>query len=106
MDLNLPTDEMTNKYFGEVLEVLCSNFKYSPAAAVELIHMYYRLFTDDAYCNPIGVATQNDDFFWHEGQFDIALRIHYYLTLKRDPAPMSYIKFRQDYQNNRWGQML
>lgn len=105
-DLNLPTDEDTNVYFEHVVKVLCDIFKYSHGAAVALTREYYRLFTDKAYCDSIGIPMQDDDFFFHEAAYGMALRIHYYLTLKQDPNPMKYIDFRTEYQKDRWREML
>ena len=97
MRLELPKDEDTNDYFCTVMSWLRSYFGYSESEACTLIHEYYRNFRDEEYCEKIGVAVQDDDFFWHERAGGMVLRIHYYLGLKGDPEPMKFIDWRADF---------
>jgi len=90
----LPTDEDTNIYFHSIVETLREECGYSIDEAAHLTEQYYRSSTDCEHCNAIGIPTQNDEFFWHEGASGMALRIHYYMKLKLDPNPMKFIDWR------------
>lgn len=94
MNPKLPTDDDTNLFFDDVAAKLVSDLGYDEATATALAREYYMSFTNADYCRRIGVAVQDEEFFFHEGVGGVALRIHYYLTLKGDPKPRSYIKWR------------
>ncbi|MEN8446310.1 MAG: hypothetical protein ABG776_15015 [Cyanobacteria bacterium J06555_13] len=94
MDPQLPTDADTNRFFSHVIDRLESSGVYSQQEACDLVREYYQKFRDPQYCQSIKIATQDDDFFFHEGVGGMARRIHYYLTLKGDPNPQSFVKWR------------
>lgn len=96
MEPKLPTDEDTNRFFSHVIDWLEESGKYSQAEACELVREYYQKFRDPQYCQSINVGVQDDDFFFHEGVGGMARRIHYYLTLKGDPHPQSFIEWRSN----------
>jgi len=94
MEPKLPTDEDTNMFFDDVISRLESDMGYSYSEACEMVRDYYDKFTDEGYCEKIGIPSQDDDFFFHEGVGGMALRIHYYLKLKEDPSPSKFIEWR------------
>lgn len=94
MKLNLPTDAETNQLFEDVAAKLCSNFGYTAARAAELIRDYYAKFRDEGYCDQINIPTQDDDFFFHEGVWGMAMRVHYYIGLNENPNPIAFIEWR------------
>lgn len=98
MNPELPTDEETNDYFCTVMSWLRTYFGYSESEACKLVQKYYSKFRDRKYCEKIGIPVQNDNFFWHQGAGDIALRIHYYLVLQGDPEPMKFIDWRIEFE--------
>jgi len=101
----LPTDEDFIRFFGRNVTALMDHFGHTFPSAVKLAKDYYRDFTDPAYCEAIGVPTQSDEFMWHEG-LDMANRIHYYLALRLDPDPHSYIEWRaQHYRERKAGEI-
>jgi hypothetical protein len=97
MEPRLPTDEDTNRFFDMVVTRLIQDFGYTSEEASSMVHSYYRSFRDEAYCKTINVPVQDDDYFFHESETGMALRIHYYLGLKADPDPRSFLKWRNEY---------
>lgn len=73
---------------------LVSDLGYDQAAADALAREYFTRFTDSGYCHQIGIPVQDEEFFFHEGAAGVALRGHYYLVLKGDPKPRSFIEWR------------
>jgi len=94
MEPLLPTDPDTNRFFDRVVDELQGYFDYAFDEAVRLAREYYTRFTDAQFCDSIGVPVQDDDFFHHEAPGGIAFRAHYYLGLKGDPKPSSFIEWR------------
>lgn len=93
----LPTaDEELIKDYGNNVGALTFEFGHSFWSAVALAREYYNKFTDEAYCRSIGIPTQNDEFFWHEGG-GMASRIHYYLVVGSDPDPRRFIDWRTEH---------
>jgi hypothetical protein len=101
MDPALPTDEVTNRFFDDVVSDLHCNFGYSMVEASNLIREYYVSFRDAEFCRAIRVPVQDDDYFLHEGVRGMALRIHYYLGIKGDPDPQAFIMWRTSLQSSR-----
>jgi hypothetical protein len=91
------SDEDTNYLFERIRDILIDVHRYSIDQADTLCRSYYRDFTDEAYCEKIGIPVQDDDYFHHESPHGMALRIHYYLGLQKDPSPYSFIEWRADY---------
>ena len=87
-----------NWMFDRIVANLQSLFAHEPTDAVALTQRYYDLFRDKAYCESIGVVVQDDDYFNHEAPMGMAMRVHYYLSLKGDPAPQSYLFWRREFQ--------
>jgi hypothetical protein len=102
MEQPISHDEVLNTLFSDTALALQKLFKYPRAQAGELSRDYYRLFTDSDYCATLGIPVQDEDFFHHEGPFHLALRAHYYLNLKADPRPESFIKWRTKHQRDLW----
>jgi hypothetical protein len=98
MEFHLPTDEDTNKLFEDAADKLRERFGYTIGEAEKMTLAYFTHFQDPEYCDRIGVPVQDEDFFHHEGQAGLAFRIHYYMGLKGDPNPMSFIDWRADFQ--------
>lgn len=94
MNMELSKDEEVNHFFGQVISILTSECSYPTEDASRLVREYYDFFRDADRCKQIGVPTQDDDFFFHEGIRGMALRVHYYLGLKGDPNPRSFIEWR------------
>lgn len=91
----LPTDEDTIRLFDEAIARLHQDAdEYSFQEASALAERYYRQFTDPAFCAQLGIPTQDDELFHHEGAAGLALRIHYYLTLRGDPNPKAFVAWR------------
>lgn len=91
----LPTDEDTVRLFDEAIARLHQDTdEYSFQEASALAQRYYRQFTDPAFCTQLGIPTQDDELFHHEGAAGLALRIHYYLTLRGDPTPKAFVAWR------------
>jgi hypothetical protein len=97
----ISTDPDVNRLFDKVIRSMVYEFAYSYEGASSLARKYYELFRDEAYCKTINVPVQDDDFFFHEAANGMALRIHYYLGLKLDPDPRSFVKWRAEYQKSR-----
>jgi hypothetical protein len=93
----LPADADVNRLFDRVVAEMQARLGYTAQAASALVHEYYTRFRDPQYCDEIHVPVQDDDFFFHEGTGGMALRVHYYLGLKENPDPMSFINWRADY---------
>ena len=94
MSFKLSDDEDVNMLFDEIASKLITDLGYSEDSAITSCEQYYKSFTDEEYCNEIGVPVQDDDFFFHESASGIALRIYYYLNLKGDPDPHKFIEWR------------
>lgn len=90
--MQIAADTETNRLLDQISAVLSE--RYSQAEAEALVRDYYVKFTDPSYCSSIGIPAQDDDFFFHEGVTGMALRIHYYLGLRGDPAPGKFIEWR------------
>lgn len=84
--------------FDRIVANLHSLFEYGSAEATALTERYYELFRDQSYCDSIGVGVQDENFFNHEAPKGMAMRAHYYLGLKADPSPQSYLFWRRDFQ--------
>lgn len=95
----LTADEDLNYIFDMAVAELQARFEYSEDSAIALTQEYYRLFRDPEFCRSIGVAVQDEEFFFHEAPGGMALRIHYYLGLKADPDPGKFIEWRTQYFN-------
>ena len=92
----LPTeDEDLITSYGDSVALLMSEFGHPFWPAVALARQYFVKFTDEGYCRSIGIPTQDEEFFWHEGA-GMAARIHYYLALGGDPDPHRFIDWRAD----------
>jgi len=89
------------KEVNDLLERISSNmqflFGYAPDEARALIVEYCKLFTDKTYCDSIGLRVQDDDYFFHEAAMGMAMRIHYYLGIKADPDPDTFLSWRKDF---------
>jgi hypothetical protein len=99
MHPKLTTDEDTNHLFDRVCLIL--EGIYSADEANAMVHEYYSSFRDPTFCARIHIPVQDDDFFHHQGDYDMALRIHYYLGLKGDPDPNKYVQWRAEYYRQR-----
>jgi hypothetical protein len=89
----LPSDEAFIEWYGDNVSFLMSEFGHTLEFSIQLARDYYFKFTDPSFCTSIGVPTQDEDFFWHEGR-GLAWRMHYYLALKGDPDPHKFIEWR------------
>lgn len=96
----LPVDEDLILHFSGNVDALMSTFGHSLDVALQLARDYYFKFTDSTFCKSIGVATQDDDFFWHEGN-GLFLRMHYYLAMRGDPNPRKFIEWRSSARGSR-----
>lgn len=103
MSIRVSDDDDVNDFFEDVAIKLVNEADYSPEEARVLASDYYQKFTDPEYCMSIGVVTQDDEFFFHQGVSDIARRIHYYLKLKLDPNPEAYLRWRDELMRPRGG---
>jgi hypothetical protein len=97
LEPSLSSDEGVNRYFDRITLRLQEQFGYSADEAVDLVRRYYALFRDPSYCAPRLIAVQDDDYFFQEGEFDMTLRIHYYLGISGDPHPQKFIEWRKNY---------
>ena len=97
MEISVSTDPSVNNLFESVRVALMENFSHSGMGSISLIKEYYGKFQDPDYCRAIGVPTQDIDFFFHESALGMALRIQYYLVVKGDPDPGSYLDWRRDF---------
>lgn len=94
MNPKLSEDEDVDSFFDNVIAELKSNFGVCEKSASELARKYYLCFRDPVFCKNIGIPVQDDDFFFHESAGGVALRIYYYLVLKKDPNPHAFIRWR------------
>jgi hypothetical protein len=97
----MPQPISPDRQVNNLLERICTNmqelFHYSQADAWSLIGDYYRLFRDEAHCSRLGVAVQDDDFFFHEAPMGMALRIHYFLGMKEQARSASFLAWRKEF---------
>ena len=104
MEPRLPTDDDTNQLFDDVVAELQAKYRRNEAEA--FVREYYEKFTSPDFCQSIGIPLQNDDFFHHESVGGMTLRVYYYLCLKGDPSPHSYIDWRAEFfrqrRHERW----
>lgn len=82
----ISTDEYVNKLYDDIRSELMGIFSYSPARASEVFADFY---TKHPECD--------EDFYFHQGPFNMALRIHYELALGRDVSSVDFIKWRKSY---------
>ena len=101
MDPPLTNDEDLEALFDRMVVELREEFDYSAESAEATIREYYRLFRDPEYCKSIGVVVHDAEFFFHETAGGMALRIHYYMTVKADPDPGAFIEWRAQYNRNK-----
>lgn len=92
------SDEEFASYYAANVPELMARFGHSLDTAAQLARDYYLKFTDETFCASIGVPTQSEDFFWHEGR-GLAPRMHYYLFLKEDPNPSKFLEWREGLPN-------
>ena len=95
----LPTDEDTNRYFKDIANILVEELNISLEEAASYIMKYYENFTNPEFCKSINIPVQNDDFFWHESERGMALRIVYYTVKEHDPDPRAFIEWRSGSRN-------
>ena len=95
-EISLSSDQDVNVFFGRVAEILMDELGLNSSQAKEYITDYYQKFTDDDFCRSIGIPAQDDDFFFHESEKGMALRIIYYTIDKRDPNPHAFIEWRSN----------
>jgi len=93
-------DEDVNDYFDGIASASSLQFGYSASHSESLAREYYEKFTDPVFCNSIGFRVQDDEFFFHEGGFEMVLSIHYYLVLKGDPSREAYLRWRKEFVNS------
>lgn len=100
MNPPLSDDDATDFLFENAATVLERGFGYSDADANALVRNYYRLFQDRQFCESLGIPIQDETFFHHEGPIYMAMRVHYYLTLKADPAPDKCLAWILEYERS------
>lgn len=94
ININLTNDQDVNQFFGRVVGVLMDELRLEASKAERYVVEYYQNFTDVNFCRSINIPTQDDDFFFHESEGGMALRIIYYTIDKRDPDPHAFIEWR------------
>lgn len=94
IEIGLASDQDVNLFFGRVAGILMDELRLESSQVKEYIAEYYQKFTDDDFCRSINIPTQDDDFFFHESEKGMALRIIYYTIHKRDPNPHEFIEWR------------
>lgn len=102
MEPRLPTDDVTNDYFDHVAFRLRDTFGYTAEQSNSMIHEYYTLAKNPEYCAKVRLPIWSDEDFQHEGDLNVALRIHFHLVLKpekRDHA--SFIIWRKEFLQRR-----
>ncbi|MDZ4691895.1 hypothetical protein [Terricaulis sp.] len=100
MNTPLSPDDATNFLFEQAAAVLERMYGYSRAASDVLMGECYRLFLDEGFCESLGIPVQDEEFFHHEGALYMAMRAHYYLTLKADPNPDRFIDWVLAYERS------
>lgn len=89
-----------NALLEETARELQRMYQYPAERAQQLVSDYNRLFRDSTFCSSLPIPPQDDAFFLHEGPIYLALRIHYYLVLKLDPAPDRFIDWVLKYEQS------
>jgi len=93
--LSVSNDEEVNFFLEKVVSLLNQYFGYPLLGAELLVRDYYSKFGNRDYCSVLGLAVQDDDFYFHEGAGGMAVRMHYYLGLKGDPS--EFLKWRKEF---------
>jgi len=99
-------DEDVNDLFRLAALELQVAFGHSPTDACALAKEYYTRFQDAQFCKSLGLAVHDDDSFFHESSYGIALKAHYYFVLKGSPDPYDFILWRTDYQQASGGEHI
>jgi hypothetical protein len=82
----LSSDEYVNKLYDDIRSELTVIFSYSPARASEILADFY---TNHPECD--------EDFYFHQGSFNMALRIHYVQALGGDVSSADFVSWRKNY---------
>jgi hypothetical protein len=85
MGFDFETDEVTKLLLENTVYFLQRYFGYSENKAIGLVNRYHKEW------EPVH---KNDDFYHHEGAFYVAVRIHYFMTLKGDED--EFFKWRRE----------
>jgi hypothetical protein len=70
------TDTDTKRLFEIAVHFLQQYFAYDLNDAVSLVNRYYQA----------RATKHDDDYYHHEGSFQIAVQAHYFIGLSKDPA--------------------
>jgi hypothetical protein len=102
MNPPLSSDDDTDFLFENAATVLERAFGYSEADAGALMREYFRLFQNRQFCESLGIPVQDETFFHHEGPIYMAMRAHYYLSLKADPNPSKCLHWMVALSKEKW----
>jgi hypothetical protein len=84
----LSDDEYINKLYDDIRAELTIIFAHSPERAADILANFYNEH-----------PSLDEDFYSHQGPFNMALRIHYDQILKGDVASLAYINWRKNYHH-------
>jgi hypothetical protein len=84
----LSSDEYVNKLYDDIRSELMAIFSYSSARASEILADFY---TTHPECG--------EDFYFHQGPFNMALRIHYGQVLGGDVSSADFINWRKNFHS-------
>src|SRR6266481_5745999 len=76
MEFEFIADEDTERLFEIAVYFLQQYFGYSQEDAVRLVNDYYKLREHQ----------HDDDYYHREGSFQIAVQVHYFTGLRKDPG--------------------
>ena len=83
-------DPYTNRLYEKIREELSLVFEHDAEKSHDLLEIYNSN-------NPL----LDEDFYWHQGPFNVALRVHYELVLGGDAAAIEFIEWRKQF-NSVW----
>jgi len=84
----LSDDEYVNRLYGDIRAELVSIFSHSPAYASDLLANFYTKHPES-----------DEDFYFHQGPFNMALRIHYDQVLGGDSSSSDFVSWRKNYDS-------
>ncbi|WP_144034317.1 hypothetical protein [Sphingomonas sp. IBVSS2] len=84
----LSDDEYVNRLYDDIREELVGIFSHSPARASEILASFY---TKHPECD--------EDFYFHQGPFNMALRVHYEQVLGGEASSADFVAWRKNYDS-------
>lgn len=79
-------DQYVNRLYDQIRDELAKIFGHSERHAYSLLASYYGKHPE-----------YDEDFYFHQGEFNMALRVHYDQVLGRDTSAPEFVQWRMGY---------